>query len=71
MVVRGRVHGGAVVCEVRVGAGPVVRDRVDRTAPGTPRSASTSPNPRARLLEVRARGSSDDLAGQVTCSRVG
>ena len=36
----------------------------------TPRSASTSHNPRARLPEVRARGLSDDLAGYVTCSRV-
>ena len=35
MVVRGRVHGGAVVCEVRVGAGPVVRGRVDRAVPCT------------------------------------
>ena len=41
-----------------------------RAAPGTPRSASTSLNPRARLLEVRARGLSDELAGRGTCSRV-
>ena len=98
MVVRGRVHGVVVVCEVRVGAGPVVRGRVDRAVPcapllgevdpvpdasgrrdglrspprgsrrrgpgpGAPRSASTSLNPRARLLEVRARGLPGDLAG--------
>ena len=68
-MVRGRVHGVVVVCEVRVGAGLVVRGRVDcaahlvRAAPGTLRSASTSLNPRARLLEVRARGLSDDLVG--------
>ena len=38
--------------------------------PGAPRPASTSLNPRARLLEVRARGLSDDLAGRGTFSRV-
>ena len=136
MVVRGCVHGGVVICEVRVAASPVVHDRADRAvpcapllggvgdaartrcaarqrarscrpcgrnrwsgaplpgvpvgkppdwipvggpdraaslvraAPGTPRSASTSLNPRARLLEVRARGLSDELAGRGTCSRV-
>ena len=36
----------------------------------TPRSASTSHNPRARTSSRRARGLSDDLAGYVTCSRV-
>ena len=34
-----------------------------------PRSVSTSLNPRARLLEVRARGLSDVLAGYPTISR--
>ena len=129
MVVRGCVHGGVVICEVRVAASPVAHGRADRAvpcallsgesetrpgtrcaarrrarscrscgrnrwlgaplpgalaekpldwlpvggpdraaslvraAPGTLRSASTSLNPRARLLEVRARGLSDDLAG--------
>ena len=103
-MVRGRVHGVVVVCEVRVGAGLVVRGRVDRAVPCAPprrsrwpsrsssrprplrspprgsrrrgpgpcapRPASTSLNPRARLLEVRARGLSDVLAGRGTFSRV-
>lgn len=33
MVVRGCVHGGVVICEVRVAASPVVRGRVDRAVP--------------------------------------
>ena len=39
-------------------------------SPPEPRRARSSLEPRERLLEVRARGSSDVLAGQVTCSRV-
>ena len=39
------------------------RRRGPRRPRGRDRSASTSLNPRARLLEVRARGLSDDLAG--------
>ena len=39
-----------------------------RAAPGTLRSTSTSLNPRARLLEVRARGLGDVLAGYPTIS---
>ena len=35
-MVRGRVHGVVVVCEVRVGAGLVVRGRVDRAVPCAP-----------------------------------
>ena len=35
-----------------------------------PRCARSSLDPRERLLEVRARRSSDVLAGQVTCSQV-
>ena len=38
--------------------------------PGAPRPASTSLNPRARLLEGGARGLSDVLAGRGTFSRV-
>ena len=53
MVVRGCVHGGVVVCEVRVVASPVVRGRVDcaahlvRAAPGTLRSAISWARPGA------------------------
>ena len=42
---------------------PSRRSRRCGPGPGAPRSASTSLNPRARLLEVRARRLSDDLAG--------
>ena len=41
-----------------------------RAAPGTPRSASTSLNPRARLLEVRARGLSDVLVNPAAAHRM-
>ena len=36
MVVRGCVHGGVVICEVRVAASPVVHDRADRAVPCAP-----------------------------------
>ena len=53
-----------VVCEVRVGAGLVVRGRVDRAVPCAPLLGEIGDavrdlvrrDPRARLLEVRARG---------------
>ena len=45
---------------------PPPSSRRRRARDRTPRSASTSLNPRARLLEVRARGLSDDLAGQIS-----
>lgn len=33
MVVRGCVHGGVVICEVRVAASPVAHGRADRAVP--------------------------------------
>ena len=36
MVVRGCVHGGVVICEVRVAASLVVHDRADRAVPCAP-----------------------------------
>mgnify|MGYP001685847509 CR=1 FL=1 len=64
MVVRGCVHGGVVICEVRVAASPVVHDRADRAVPCAPLLGEIGDavrdlvrrDPRARLLEVRARG---------------
>ena len=35
-MVRGCVHGGVVICEVRVAASPVVHDRADRAVPCAP-----------------------------------
>ena len=42
----------------------------DPYRPAPAESASTSLNPRERLLEVRSRGLSDDLAGYPAISRV-
>ena len=59
-MVRGRVHGVVVVCEVRVGAGLVVRGRVDRAVPCAPPRRSRWPSrssSRPRPLRSPPRGS--------------
>ena len=73
-MVRGRVHGVVVVCEVRVGAGLVVRGRVARAVPCAPLLGEVGDaardlvrlDPRARTSSRRARGLSDVLADDQT-----
>ena len=72
-MVRGRVHGVVVVCEVRVGAGLVVRGRVDRAVPCAPllEEVGDAAGTWCSRVEVRSRGLPDELADPAGPGRLG